>query len=310
MKRIQYYRYGGPEEMRLDTYELPAPGSGEILVRVKASSVNPVDWKLRQGAMKLITGNRWPRAMGMDFSGIVESVGKAVTRFSAGDEVFGTVPFKSSGAFAEKLITQEKLVIKKPAALTHEVAATLPVVGVTAWQALVEKGRLQSGQKVFINGAYGAVGQAAVHIAKNLGAIVTGCVGPTSILEAKQIGVDQVLDYTKEIPTDLNGAFDIVFDCNGSLTPKQGDVLAKPSGFVIDINPTGYKFFRSLYSSRHKLVFSSQNQEVLQKIANLAADGKLSISIGRTAKLHEAIALIADLEAGKRTKGKAVIIVD
>jgi len=134
LKRIQYHRYGGPEEMRLETYDLPGPGGDEILVRVKASSVNPVDWKIRQGAMKLMTGRRFPRAMGTDFSGVVEQVGANVTRFRAGDEVFGTVPVKPSGAFAHALITKEKLAVNKPASISHEAAAALPVVGATAWR--------------------------------------------------------------------------------------------------------------------------------------------------------------------------------
>ncbi|QWF71574.1 NAD(P)-dependent alcohol dehydrogenase [Methylomonas paludis] len=311
MKRIQYYRYGGPEEMRLETYDLPAPDSDEILVQVKASSINPVDWKIRQGAMKLISGGRMPRAMGTDFSGIVAGVGKGVTRFKVGDEVFGSVPIKSSGAFAEQLITQEKLASKKPPSISFAAAATLPIAGTTAWLALVQKGGLQAGQNVFINGAYGGVGQAAIDIAKNLGAVVTGRVSPKSISTAKaELGIDQVLDYTQAIPAELHKTFDIVFDCNGGLTPQQGDALIKSSGVVIDINPSPYKLIRSLYSRQHKFVFGSINPQILEKLAELAAAGKLSISIGRTAKLAEAIALITDLETGRRTKGKAVIITD
>jgi NADPH:quinone reductase-like Zn-dependent oxidoreductase len=307
MKRIQYHRYGGPEEMVLETYELPAPGSDEIVVRVKASSVNPVDWKIRQGAMKFMTGRRLPRAMGTDFSGVVESVGADVTRCRAGDEVFGTVPLKPSGAFAEKLITKEKLIVKKPASISHEEAATLPTAGMTAWCALVQRGRLKMGQAVFVNGAYGGVGQAAVHIAQAMGAFVTGRVGPGALADARAIGIDSVLDYTQEIPASLQREFDIVFDCNGSLSPAEGDMLIRRGGVVIDINPTAYKFVRSLYSLRHRFVFSNQGTDVLQTIADMARSGKLRISIGRTVKLDEAIALIGDLEAGRRAKGKAVI---
>jgi NADPH:quinone reductase-like Zn-dependent oxidoreductase len=216
---------------------------------------------------------------------------------------------KPSGAFAEKLITKEKLAVKKPSSISHEEAATLPLVGVTAWLGLVQKGRLKSGQSVFINGAYGGVGQAAVHIAKALGASVTGRVGSSALSDAKALGIDQALDYKQEIPASLNQKFDIVFDCNGSLTPSEGDALIKRGGVVVDINPTSYKFMRTIYSPRHKFVLGSQNTEILQKIADLASSGKLSISIGRTVKLDEAIALISDLEAGRRTKGKAVIVI-
>jgi NADPH:quinone reductase-like Zn-dependent oxidoreductase len=308
MRRIQYHRYGGPEEMHLETYELPAPGRDEIVVRVKAASINPFDWKVRQGTMKFMTGRRMPRAMGSDFSGVVESVGRKVTHFRVGDEVLGTAPLKPSGAFAETLITKEKLAVKKPATLSHEEAAILPAIGVTAWRALVLKGHLKPGQTVFINGAYGGVGQAAVYIAKALGASVAGRVGPSALTDAKAIGIDPVLDYTKNIPDGLEKKFDIVFDCNGSLTPRQGDRLAKRDGIIIDINPTTYKFLRSLFSKRHKFVFGSPSAEILQKIVGLASAGNFRISIGRTVPLEEGIPLIGDLEAGRRTKGKAVIL--
>jgi NADPH:quinone reductase-like Zn-dependent oxidoreductase len=308
MKRIQYHRYGGPETMRLDIYELPAPGEDEITVRVKAASINPVDWKLRQGAMKFMVRGRFPRAMGSDFSGVVASVGAGVTRFRAGDDVLGTTPLNTAGAFGEKLIIKAKLAVKKPDSLSYENAASLPIVGVTAWLALVSKGHLRTGQRVFVNGATGGVGQAAVYIAKALGASVTGRVGPDALADARAIGADPALDYTKDIPHELNESFDIVFDCNGSLTPSQGDALIKRGGVVIDINPTFSKFLRSLLFRHRKFVIASPGAEILQKIVDLAASGKLPISIGRTATLDRAIALISDLEAGRRTKGKAVIL--
>jgi NADPH:quinone reductase-like Zn-dependent oxidoreductase len=308
MKRIQYHHYGDPEEMHLETYELPAPGKDEIRVRIKAASVNPLDWKLRQGAMKFMTGRRLPRAMGSDFSGVVISVGSNVTRFCVGDEVIGTTPIKPSGAFAEELITKEKLVIKKPASLTFEAASALPTIGVTAWRALILKAHLKPGQSVFINAALGGVGQAAMNIAKSFGASVAGRVGPGAITEATALGIDPVLDYTKDIPASLKQKFDIVFDCNGSLTPGQEDALAKRGGIILDINPTAKKFMRSLFSRRHKFVMGSPRTEILQKIVDLAAAGKFPITIGRTAPLEESIALIGDLEAGRRVKGKAIIV--
>jgi NADPH:quinone reductase-like Zn-dependent oxidoreductase len=308
MKRIQYHRYGGPEEMRLETYEIPAPRADEIVVRVKAASINPFDWKVRQGALKFMVRGQFPRAMGSDFSGVVESVGAGVTRFRAGDDVLGTTPLNTSGAFGEKLITKEKLAVKKPASLSYEDAASLPIVGVTAWLALVSKGHLRAGQRVFVNGAYGGVGQAAVYIAKALGALVAGRVGPGALPDARAIGADPVLDYTKDIPADLNKSFDIVFDCSGGLTPREGDALIKRGGVVIDINPTFSKLMRSLFSGHRKFVFASMGAENLQKIVDLAASGKLPISVGRKATLDQAIALISDLETGRRTKGKAVIV--
>jgi NADPH:quinone reductase-like Zn-dependent oxidoreductase len=308
MKRIQYHRYGGHEVMRLETFTLPAPGSGEILVRVAAASINPIDWKLRQGMIKFITGFHFPRAMGTDFSGIVEAVGPTVTLFQPGDEVMGTVPFKSSGAFAEKLITHQKLAVKKPATLSHPQAATLPTVGVTAWRALVQKAKLKPGQRVMINGAYGGVGQAAAHIAKSMGASVAGRVGTYAIADAEVIGIVPALDYAQEIPPSLAASFDIVFDCNGSLPAADANRLVKPGGVLLDINPTPAKILRAVLSSRFKLITGSQDPKLLQAVADLAAAGQLSISIGRTASLEDAIPLLRDLESGHRCKGKAVIL--
>lgn len=311
MKRIQYHRYGGPEEMRLETFELPAPGKGELLVRVLAASINPVDWKIRGGAMKFMTGRRFPRGMGLDFSGVVEAVGAGVTRLRVGDEVFGAVSPKTAGTFAEKVIATEKLSVKKPAAISHEAAATLAGVGATAWRGLVLKGRLQPGMSVFVNGAFGGVGQAVVQLAKALGASsVTGRVGPSAVADAAAIGIDNVLDYTQPIPANLHGQFDIVYDCNGALTPAEGDALIKRGGVVVDINPSTYKLIRSLYSPRHAFVMGTQDTELLQKLADFAGSGKLRIGIGRTAKLDVAIAMLSDLEAGRRTKGKAVIVME
>src|SRR5260370_29222228 len=131
MKRIHYHRYGGPSEMRLEEFNSPTPGWGEILVRVKAASVNPADWMIRQGAMTFVTGWKFPRGMGMDFSGIVEAVGPRVTRFKPGDEVFGSTPMRTPGSFSEVVITKARLAVRKPAALSHEEAAALPVAGAT-----------------------------------------------------------------------------------------------------------------------------------------------------------------------------------
>src|ERR1035437_2430636 len=259
MKRIQYHHYGGPEEMRLEPFKLPAPAKDEILVRVHASSVNPADWKIRQGAMKIMSGWKLPRAMGTDFSGVVESIGSEVKRFRYGDEVMGTVALKPSGAFAEMLLTKEHLAVKKPMAITHEQASTLPMAGVTAWKALVQKAQLKTGQRVFINGANGGVGQAATHIARALGATVTLRVSPSALARATALGITSVLDYTKEIPSDLRASFDVVFDCNGSLSVNQGNMLVNRRGVVLDINPNQAKFMRSLISPRLKLVFGTQD---------------------------------------------------
>lgn len=170
MQRIQYDRYGGPELMRLEEFELPSPGTGQVLVRVRAASANPMDWKVRNGDTKLMTGRRFPREMGHDFAGIIEGVGEGVTRFHVGDAVLGAMSMKASGAFAEMVLADENNITAKPAELSYEQAAAHPTVGVAALQSLIDNGHLQAGQSVFINGCLGGVGRSAPQIALMHGA--------------------------------------------------------------------------------------------------------------------------------------------
>ncbi|OOG59935.1 hypothetical protein B0E48_03930 [Rhodanobacter sp. C03] len=310
MKRIQFHRYGGPAEMRLEEYQLPDLADDEIRVSVKAASINPVDWKIRQGAMKFMTGRKFPRAMGQDFSGVVEGIGRGVKRLKVGDEVFGSTPVKTSGSFAETLITKEALAVAKPAALTHEEAATLPVAATTAWIALVHKAQLKAGQSVFINGAYGAVGQSATQIAKAIGATVVGRVRAESMSAAKAIGADAVLDYRQSLPGNLMGTFDVVFDTHGSLPANDERRLAKRGGVILDISPSPTKMMRVVLSRSRHFVMGKQDEATLREVAGLASKGKLKLSVGRVVRLSEAIDLIRELEAGRRINGKGLIAIE
>lgn len=165
MRRIQYHRYGGPELMLLEEVEPPAPGRGQVLVRVRAAAANPMDWKVRNGTTKLMTGRRFPRGLGHDFAGTVAGVGESVTRFKAGDDVLGAMSMKDSGAFADMPVADEKLIVAKPAGLSYEEAAALPTAGVTALQSVIGKGGPRAGQSVFIHGCLGGVGRAAAQLA-------------------------------------------------------------------------------------------------------------------------------------------------
>src|SRR5207237_8661817 len=140
------------ELMQVEVFELPAPGKGEVAVRIKFAAINPIDWKLRGGEMKIVTGRAFPRAMGMDLSGIVTAVGLGVTRFKVGDAVFGLARFKESGALGEAVVTKESFLARKPESVSFEDAACLGTPGVTAWNGLIDKAKLQAGQHVFING--------------------------------------------------------------------------------------------------------------------------------------------------------------
>ncbi len=246
--------------------------------------------------------------MGTDFAGTVEAVGSKVSHLKPGDAVVGTVSMKDSGAFAPQLITTQNLVVKKPENLSFAEAAILPIAGVTAWLAVVKNANLKRGQRLFINGAMGSVGQAAIAIARGIGAEVVGRVGPQSLAQAQSLGLSLALDYTQSLPTTLDGTFDVVFDANGSLSSREGELLIKRGGKVIDIVPTPQKFLKALFYRSRKVVIANMKVENLQPVVDLAAAGKLTIPIVQTISLADAPVVLASLEQGKRLNGKAVIV--
>jgi NADPH:quinone reductase-like Zn-dependent oxidoreductase len=307
LKRLEYDRYGGPEVVSLRAFTLPEPQANEVMVQVMAASINPMDWKIRRGEMKMLTGSRFPRGLGTDFAGIVEDVGPKVSRFRRGDPVVGTVSMKRSGAFAPMLITTENFLVNKPSTLSFEHAASLPIAGVTAWQALIKVAGLRRGQRLFINGATGAVGQAAVAIANAIGVHVTGRVGPQSVGLAPSLGLSLALDYTQALPGSLYGSFDVVFDVNGSLHVGDGKRLATRDGMILDIVPSKAKFLCALVSRSRKVIFADVKAENLQHVIDFAVANKLEIPIVQTVRLSEAPLLLASLEKGARLNGKAII---
>jgi NADPH:quinone reductase-like Zn-dependent oxidoreductase len=308
MKRIQYHRYGGPEVMRLEEFALPDLRAGEIAVRVKAASVNPVDWKTRNGDAWFITGWRFPRAMGHDFTGVVDAIGPGVSRLKPGDTVFGTARFRPSGTFAEALVTKERLVAVKPNGLSFADAACLPTIGVTAWNGLIDKARIKPGQSVFVHGCLGGVGRAAVQIAALHGATVAGSCGADSLAEARGLGVDPVIDYATDLSA-LSDRYDVVFDTAGTLSIRQALALLRPgNGVFIDINPVVARLLRGMLCRRYRFVVAHTTADNLEKIATLAATGKLTPVIGKTVALQDAIPAIAALEETRRPRGKLVIV--
>ena len=307
LRRIQYHRYGGPAEMRLEDFELDSPMAGQIVVRVEAASVNPVDWKIRNGMMKFMTGRRFPRAMGSDFSGVVEAVGPSVTRVKVGDDVLGTMSMKAGGSFADRLVADERLVVLKPAALSFEQAAALPIVGVTAWCGLVDKAHLQPGQSVFVHGCLGGVGRAAVQLAMALGAEVAGSCRGTAVDEARALGLRRVVDYQQFSVDTLQRQFDVVFDTAGTLSIRNGRTLLKPGGVVLDISPSPGKLLGILLSRQHRMVVAKPSTGVLATVAEMATKGHLRPAVGMTVPLARAIAALTALEQQGIPKGKLVI---
>lgn len=305
-KRIQYHQYGGPEVLRLEDFEPAPPGPGEVLVRVRAAAANPMDWKIRSGAMKMLTGRRFPRGLGHDFAGVVEAVGDGVTRLGVGDEVLGGAPLKTAGAFAELVVVEAKGVVKKPAELSFEDAAAIPTVGITAFQALADLGKPPPGQAVFVHGCLGGVGRAAVQMASAHGASVGGSCRATATHDARDLGVAPIVEFDFD-PTALSGRFDIVLDTAGTLPVKAAQTLLKPGGRIIDITPTPAKFARSALPGPFKVLIAQAVTEDLEEVARAAGQGTLRLPIARTVPLTQAIAALTELERGMTKGGKLVI---
>lgn len=308
MKRIQYHRYGGPEVMRLEDFEPAGPGTGEVLVRVRAAAANPYDWKVRNGEMMLVTGRKFPRGLGHDFAGVVEAVGRGVTRLSVGDDVLGAATIKAGGAFAEMVVAPEKSVVRKPAQLSFDEAAAIPTIGSAALQALVDKGGLTPGRTVFIHGCVGGVGRAAVQIALARGAaVVAGTCRASAVEDARRLGVDPVADFDF-IPTTFTGQFDIVLDTVGSLPYPTARMLLASDGRVVDIVPSAGKFVRSALPGPYQVLITKPNASYLAELADSCAQGSLRLPIARTVGLDDAVAAITELEREHNPRGGKLII--
>jgi len=326
MKAIVHCDYG-VANLKLEEIEKPTPADDQILVRVRAASVNPYDWHFVEGTPKIIRlmgiGLRKPKEirLGVDFAGTVETVGKNVTQFKPGEEVFGG----REGAFAEYVCRRAVgSVASKPASITFEQAASLNIAGITALQAVRDRGKIQSGQKVLINGASGGVGTFAVQIAKSFGADVTGVCSTRNVDLVRSLGADHVIDYTKEDFTKSAERYDVILDnvpnhslseVRRVLTPKGKYVLiggggANEQGFIGPFARIIKTKVQSLFASQEMgMMMADSNQKDLSLLAEMVESGKMKPVIDRTYKLAEVPEAIGYLEQG-HARGKVVIVVD
>jgi len=329
MKAIVYCDYG-LANLKLEEVEKPVPNDDQILVRVRAASVNPYDWHFIEGTPKIMramgVGLRKPKdtRVGVDFAGTVEAVGKnpaAAGQFKPGDEVFGG----KGGAFADYVCPRAgRAVALKPANITFEQAAAVNIAGITALQALRDKGKVQSGQKVLINGASGGVGTFAVQIAKSLGADVTGVCSTRNVDLVRSLGADRVIDYTKEDFTKTGQRYDVILDNVGNqpllrfrraLIPKGKYVMIggggpNDQGLIGPLfRPIKAMLLSPFVSQEMGMFMADTNQKDLAVLADLMQSGKVKPVIDRTYKLSEVPAAIAYLEQG-HARGKVVITVE
>ncbi len=310
MKAIIYDRYSkDPSVMEVkEIDDLTEITTHEILVRVKAAAINPVDWKTRWGIFKLVTGWRFPKQMGFDMSGEVMKVGSDVTHFSKGDRVVATKSLKQGGAFAEFASVSANLTAKIPDHISFENAATLPIAGITAWVGLVEKGGVQPGMEVLILGCGGGVGSFALQIAKAYGAMVTAVVGTRHIELAKKLKADHIIDYKEKDVLQSEKKYDIIFDTPGSLSYKSAKKILKKKGSFLNINPKASNLPNLLFNyGPHKIIFIKPSRNYLQALITLVTESKLHPIIGKKVPLHKGAELISTLEKGEKITGKALL---
>jgi NADPH:quinone reductase-like Zn-dependent oxidoreductase len=327
MKAIRYYRYGPPEVLELADVDMPDVGDDEVLVRVRAASVNPLDWHFMRGApylVRILAGLSRPKAsatrLGADMSGSVETVGRNVTEFQPGDEVFGGL--EDRGTLAEYIsVRQDGVVLKKPTGLTFEQAASVPVAAVSALQALRDKGQIKPGHKVLVNGAGGGVGTFAVQIAKASGGEVTGVCSTHNLEMVASIGADHVIDYTREDFTKARQRYNLLIDIAGNRTLAETRRVLVPNGVLVGVGgPSKGRWIGPLarsvrmallspaVSQRMTFFLAHQNKDDLAVLRELFQAGKITPVIDRTYPLSDAADAIRYLENG-HASGKIVIIV-
>ncbi len=310
MKASVYQKYGSPDVLELREVDTPTVADDEVLVRVHAGSVNPVDWHFLRGTpflLRLSTGMIRPKrkTLGRDMAGRVEAVGRDVAQLRPGDEIFGM----ASETFAEYLSVPEDRVALKPVNLTYEQAAAVPLAAITALQGL-RKGQIQAGQKVLINGASGGVGTFAVQIAKGFGTEVTGVCSTRNLDMVRSIGADHVVDYTQQDFTKSGQRYDLILDAVGNLSLSDCKRVLSADGICVAVAGTLFRALRIAIAGRKRVVsmLARNNRDDVGFIRELVETGKVSPVIDRRYPLSEVAEAVRYLEEG-HAQGKVIITV-
>jgi NADPH:quinone reductase-like Zn-dependent oxidoreductase len=323
MKAIVYCEYGSPEVLQLKDIEKPTPKENEVLVRVRSFSINPADG-IYTGRARIVTGLRKPKStrFGIDYAGTVEAVGKNVTRFKPGDDVFGS---KNGSAAEYVCVVEDRGVVLKPSKVGFEQAAGVGVAGITALQGLRDKGKIQSDQKVLVNGASGGVGTFAIQIAKSFGAEVTGVCSTHNVDLVKSLGADRVIDYTKEDFTKSDQHYDLIFDLVGNHSFSERRRILNKNGICVmaGVGGAGWHegilgrlfgelnaYIGSRFTRKKFLSYLARiNQKDLSILADLMQAGKVTPVIDKTFRLTQTPDAVRYLETG-HARGKVVIAVE
>jgi NADPH:quinone reductase-like Zn-dependent oxidoreductase len=321
MKAIVRHTYGSPDVLELAEVETPTPKDDEVLIKVQAASVNAADWRMLRAEpflARLDVGLVRPRnkILGFDVAGSVEAAGRAVTQFRPGDRVFGNLFDLRGGAFAEYVAVPERLLVQKPANLTFEQAAAVPLAAVTASRGLRHYGQIKPGHKVLINGASGGVGSFALQIAKALGAEVTAVVSPQNLELARSLGADHVIDYSREDPlAGAEGRYDVILAVNGYQPIAAYRRALRPGGNYVMAGGSAAQFFQAMLlgawtfrngDRKLSMLETKPSQEDLAFVADLIEAGQVMPVVDRCYPLEEVPEAIRYLEAG-HVRGKVVI---
>jgi len=286
MKAIITKEYGDVEVLGLEEIDIPTISNTEILVHVKAVSINPLDYKVRNGELKMMTGKVPPRIIGSDFSGVISKVGNLIDKYKVGDEVFGLLNGMKNkeGSYAEYVKVEAININQKPINVSFEEATSFPMVASTAYNALVKVGNITKGSDILIHGSTGGVGSASLEVAKSIGANVSAVASSNNIAYAKELGATTVIDYKKEDVTKSSEKFDVIFDAAGVFSYDQAKGLLKPNGTYVTTNATMSAIMLSpianlFRSKKFKIVMTQPNADTLGEIKILVEKGALKAHI-------------------------------
>lgn len=309
MKIAQINKYGGKEVLEINSkVSKPQAEEGKIVAEVHVAGINPIDWKIRQGYMAQMMPQQFPATMGGDFSGVVTEVGGGVSGLKVGDEVYGQagILLGGSGSFAEYTSASAQNVAKKPKNISHEEAASFPLAGVSATQALLENINLKKGQKILIHGGAGGIGSFAIQIAKYLGAYVYATASAKDVKYVKGLGADNVIDYKSQKFEDIAKDCDAVFDLIGGETYTRSFYVLKRGGVIVSMVEQPNKELMEKYGVQAVNQFTQPTRERLDKLTELVGQGAVKVHIDKIFSLDEASEALSYMETG-HPKGKIVL---
>jgi NADPH:quinone reductase-like Zn-dependent oxidoreductase len=307
MKAVRFHTYGKPDVLVYEDAPKPEPAVGEVLVKVHATSINPIDWKIRAGHLRGFREYSLPFILGWDVSGVVESIGEGVSQWEPGDEVYGRPDIGRNGAYAEYIAVIEGELARKPKSLDHIHAAAIPLVGLTAWQALFDAGGLQAGQRVLIQAAAGGVGHLAIQLAKIRELYVAGTASARNQEFLKRLGCDLPIDYETTRFEDVARDFDAVIESlGGEVRNRSWKVLKKGGILVALIGPPPSEQDAKTHGVRAAIIWAQTRQDQLAEMANLVDAGKIRPEIAAVFPLRDA-AQAQQMSETEHVRGKIVL---